>query len=437
MKMNYEEAMNYISSVGRFGSNYGLKRTYRLLELLGEPQKKLKLVHIAGTNGKGSTTSMITAILMGMGYKVGMYTSPYLEEFEERIQINGKNIPKNKLTELINIVKEAVDKVIKEGYEHPTEFEILTTVMYLYYYNEKVDYAVIEVGLGGELDSTNVITPIVSVITSISFDHMNILGNSLYEIAMQKAGIIKEEIPVVVYPQNNEAMRAIVEKAKIAKSTVYEIDSNSGTFIEVKHEDKLYQKVKIYTGKELYNVNLPLMGEHQILNLSVALTTIEVLCERESLILNKELIENSIESVKWKGRLEVLNKKPLIVMDGAHNIEGIKMLKNNVKKYFKYSNIFLLLGILADKQVEEMIKEITPMAYKIYALTSHSDRAELNTELKDHILKYNKNTIALDSYEDAMKTVLSEATSEDLILISGSLYMIGDMRKIITQKIMI
>lgn len=437
MKMNYEEAMNYINSVGRFGSNYGLKRTYRLLELLGEPQKKLKLVHIAGTNGKGSTTSMITAILMGMGYKVGMYTSPYLEEFEERIQINGKNIPKNKLTELINIVKEAVDKVIKEGYEHPTEFEILTTVMYLYYYNEKVDYAIIEVGLGGELDSTNVITPIVSVITSISFDHMNILGNCLYEIAMQKAGIIKEEIPVVVYPQTNEAMRAIVEKAKITKSTVYEIDGNSGTFIEVKHEEKFYQKVKIYTGKELYNINLPLMGEHQILNLSVALTTIEILCEREGLIFNKELIENSIESVKWKGRLEVLNKEPLIVMDGAHNIEGIKMLKNNVKKYFKYNNVFLLLGILADKQVEEMIKEITPMTYKVYALTPHSDRAELNTELKDHILKYNKNTIALDSYEDAMKTVLSEATSEDLILISGSLYMIGDMRKIITQKIMI
>ncbi|ACD52484.1 bifunctional folylpolyglutamate synthase/dihydrofolate synthase [Clostridium botulinum] len=437
MKMNYEEAMNYISSVGRFGSNYGLKRTYRLLELLGEPQKKLKLIHVAGTNGKGSTTSMITSILIGMGYKVGMYTSPFLEEFEERIQINGENIPKNKLTELINTVKKAVDKVIEEGYEHPTEFEILTTAMYLYYYNEKVDYAVIEVGLGGELDSTNVITPIVSVITSISFDHMNILGNSLYEIAMQKAGIIKEEIPVVVYPQTNEAMRAIIEKAKITNSKVCEINSNSGTFIEVKHEEKFYQKVKIDTGKELYNANLPLMGEHQILNLSVALTTIEILCEREGLILNKKLIENSIESVKWKGRLEVLNKEPLIVMDGAHNIEGIKMLKSNVKKYFKYNNVFLLLGILADKQVEEMIKEITPMAYKVYVLTPHSDRAELNTELKDHILKYNKNTIALDSYEDAMKTVLSEATSEDLILISGSLYMIGDMRKIITQKIMI
>ncbi|WP_252229267.1 folylpolyglutamate synthase/dihydrofolate synthase family protein [Clostridium sp. ZBS15] len=437
MKMNYEEAMNYISSVGRFGSNYGLKRTYRLLEILGNPQKKLKLIHIAGTNGKGSTTSMITSILIGMGYKVGMYTSPFLEEFEERIQINGENIPKEKLTYSINIVKKAVDKVIEEGYDHPTEFEILTTVMYLYYYNEKVDYAVIEVGLGGELDSTNVITPIVSVITSISFDHMNILGNSLYEIAMQKAGIIKKDIPVVVYPQSNEAMKAIKEKAEIEKSKVYEIDSKSGTLLKITFNENLYQEVKIKTRNNLYEVKLPLMGEHQILNLSVALNTIEVLCEREGLIINKEIMEKSIESVKWKGRLEVLNKNPLIIIDGAHNIEGIKMLRNNIEKYFRYNKIYLLLGILADKQVEDMVKEITKIAHKIYALTPHSDRAELNTELKSEILKYNKNTIALDSYEQAIKQALNEAKSEDLILISGSLYMIGDMRKIITQKIKI
>ncbi|AOR23999.1 bifunctional folylpolyglutamate synthase/dihydrofolate synthase [Clostridium taeniosporum] len=435
--MNYEEAMNYINSVGRFGSNYGLKRTYRLLEILGDPQKKLKLIHIAGTNGKGSTTSMITSILIKMGYKVGMYTSPYLEEFEERIQINGKNIPKDKLTDLINIVKKSVDQVIEEGYDHPTEFEILTTVMYLYYYNENVDYAVIEVGLGGELDSTNVITPLVSVITSISFDHMNILGNSLYEIAMQKAGIIKKDIPVVVYPQKDEAMKAIKEKAIKENSKIYEVSRNSGTFIEVNYDDKLYQRVQIRTINGLYNIELPLMGEHQILNLSVALTTVEILCKIEELEINKEVIENSLKSVTWKGRLEALGKEPFIVIDGAHNIEGIKMLRTNVEKYFKYNKIYLLLGVLADKQVEEIIKEITPIAYKIYALTPHSDRAELNTELRNEILKYNKNTVALDSYEEAVKKALNEADAEDLILISGSLYMIGDMRKIITQKIII
>ena len=160
MKMTYEEAMKYISSVGKFGSNYGLERTNRLLELLGSPQKKLKLIHIAGTNGKGSTTAMISRMLQGMGYKVGMYTSPYLEEFEERIQINGSNIPKDKLIENLEQVKTAVSRVIEEGYEHPTEFEIITVLMFLYFYNENIDYGVIEVGLGGRLDSTNVIIQI-------------------------------------------------------------------------------------------------------------------------------------------------------------------------------------------------------------------------------------------------------------------------------------
>ncbi|NYC31630.1 folylpolyglutamate synthase/dihydrofolate synthase [Clostridium saccharobutylicum] len=214
MSMTYEEAMNYISSVGRFGSNYGLERTFRLLELIGNPHEKIKLIHIAGTNGKGSTTAMITKILRGFGYKVGMYTSPYLEEFEERMQINGINIPKDILVNLLEKVKIAINKVIEEGYEHPTEFEIITALMFLYFYNEKVDYGVIEVGLGGRLDSTNVLTPEVSVITSISFDHINILGNTLEEIAKEKAGIIKEGVPVVLYPQEKEVEEIILNIAK-------------------------------------------------------------------------------------------------------------------------------------------------------------------------------------------------------------------------------
>lgn len=204
MKMTYEEAMEYISNVGMFGSNYGLERTYRLLELLGSPQNKLKLIHIAGTNGKGSTTSMISKVLIGMGFKVGMYTSPYLEVFEERIQINGVNIPKDKLIDNLENVKYAVSKVIEEGYEHPTEFEIITALMFLYFYNEKIDYGVIEVGLGGRLDSTNVIIPKVSVITSISMDHINILGNTIEEIAKEKSGIIKDDVPVILYPQKKK-----------------------------------------------------------------------------------------------------------------------------------------------------------------------------------------------------------------------------------------
>lgn len=433
MNMTYKEAMDYITSIGRFGSNYGLKRTFRLLELLGSPHEKIKLIHVAGTNGKGSTTAMITKILRGLGYKVGMYTSPYLEEFEERIQINGENINKNTLVGLLEEVRIAIDKVIEEGYEQPTEFEIITALMFLYFYNERVDYGVIEVGLGGRLDSTNVLTPKVSVIASISLDHMNILGDNLKDIAKEKAGIIKKGIPVILYPQKKEVEEVILKIAKEKNSKVYLVKKEYGKLIDIDYEE-LYQNVEIQSYKNKYTINLPLLGEHQISNLNVALNTIEVLCEQEQIKFDKKIVERSLEDVKWIGRLEVLGKKPTIVIDGAHNIDGIKALRKNIEKYFKYNKIYLLLGILADKQVKEMIEEIAPVAEKIYALTPHSERAELSEDLKNEILKYNSNTIAFESYEEAIFSALKEAKEEDLILISGSLYMIGDMRKIITSK---
>ena len=432
--MTYEEAMKYISSVGRFGSNYGLKRTFRLLELLGNPDKKLKLIHVAGTNGKGSTTAMITKVLRGMGYKVGMYTSPYIEEFEERIQINGENIPKEKFVSLLVEVKEAVEKVIEEGYDHPTEFEILTALMFLYFYREKVDYGVVEVGLGGTLDSTNVLTPIVSVITSISYDHMNILGDTIEEIAKQKAGIIKDNVPVVVYPAEKNVQDVIVKKAEVMNSKIRLVQKNSVKLLYINRDD-IYQEIQVSTMKNEYKVKLPLLGAHQMINLAVALNTIEVIFEGQNEKINVELVEKALEDVEWKGRLEVLNKKPLIVIDGAHNIDGIKSLSYNVKKYFKYKRIILLLGILADKQVDEMIEEITPLAKHVYALTPHSDRAQLSEELKEKIVKYNKNVTSVEDYEEAAIKAINEADEDDLILISGSLYMIGDMRKILVKKL--
>lgn len=432
MKMTYEEAMEYIRSVGMFGSNYGLDRTYRLLELLGNPQDKLKLIHIAGTNGKGSTTAMISKILRGMGYKVGMYTSPYLEEFEERIQINGINIPKDRLVEELQQVRTAVSRVIEEGYEHPTEFEIITVLMFLYFCNENVDYAVIEVGLGGRLDSTNVITPKVSVIASISLDHTNLLGNTLGEIAGEKAGIIKEGVPVVLYPQKKEAEEVILKTAESKKCKVYSINKNDGNLKNIDY-DNITQKVEVKGLNEVYSIDLPLLGAHQILNLCVAINTIEVLCKEEGIRCEKKVIEESLKDVKWIGRLETLNKKPLIVIDGAHNIDGIKALTQNVKKYFKYDKMYLLLGILADKQVREMIEEITPMAEKVFALAPHNDRAESSENLKNEIKTINPNVEAFDDYETAIQQAINEAQEEDLILVSGSLYMIGDMRKIINK----
>lgn len=428
--MRYEEAMKYITEVGNFGSNYGLERTYKLLEYLSNPEKDLKFIHIAGTNGKGSTTSMIAEILMGAGYKVGMYTSPFIEEFEERIQINRNNIPKEKLASLMDEVKAAVDKVIEDGYNHPTEFEIITVLMLLYFKKENIDFGVIEVGLGGTLDSTNVITPVLQVITSISFDHTNLLGNTLEEIAGEKAGIIKSGIPTVIYPQKAEALKVIENKCSEMNSKLYIANCDNFKFENVVNEDRPYQLLK-YNNE--VDILLPLLGEHQITNLSVAMTAIEVLNNINITNILLDSIVKSIKKVKWKGRLEVLSKNPYVVIDGAHNIQGIETLSRNIKKYFKYENLYLILGILADKDVQEMIKVIAPMAKKIYAVTPNSIRAELAEDLKREIIKYNENCEAYDDYKEAYLTAINDANENDFVLASGSLYMIGDMRKIIRE----
>ena len=428
--MKYEEAMKYITEVGNFGSNYGLERTYKLLEHLGNPERDLKLIHIAGTNGKGSTTSMITEILMGEGYKVGMYTSPFIEEFEERIQINRNNIPKESLAILMDEIKVAVDKVIEAGYNHPTEFEIITVLMLLYFKKENIDFGVIEVGLGGTLDSTNVIKPIIQVITSISFDHTNLLGNTLEKIAREKAGIIKKGIPTVIYPQQEEVLKVIKNKCFEMDSELYIANNENLKFKNIVNLDKPYQLLK-YNNE--IDILLPLLGEHQIINLSVTMQAIEVLNNKNIIDISIANIVKSIKNVSWKGRLEVLSNNPYVVIDGAHNIQGIKTLSRNIKKYFKYENLYLILGILADKDVEEMIKIITPMAKKVYSVTPNSIRGELAESLKDEVSKFNKNCKAFDKYEEAYLEALNDASEKDLILASGSLYMIGDMRKIIRK----
>lgn len=428
--MKYEEAMKYITEVGNFESNYGLERTYKLLEHLGNPERDLKLIHIAGTNGKGSTTSMITEILMGEGYKVGMYTSPFIEEFEERIQINRNNIPKESLAILMDEIKVAVDKVIEAGYNHPTEFEIITVLMLLYFKKENIDFGVIEVGLGGTLDSTNVIKPIIQVITSISFDHTNLLGNTLEKIAREKAGIIKKGIPTVIYPQQEEVLKVIKNKCFEMNSELYIANNENLKFKNIVNLDKPYQLLK-YNNE--IDILLPLLGEHQIINLSVAMQAIEVLNNKNIIDISIANIVKSIKNVSWKGRLEVLSNNPYVVIDGAHNIQGIKTLSRNIKKYFKYENLYLILGILADKDVEEMIKIITPMAKKVYSVTPNSIRGELAESLKDEVSKFNKNCKAFDKYEEAYLEALNDASEKDLILASGSLYMIGDMRKIIRK----
>lgn len=422
---------DYMKEVRRLGIRIGLERIERLLELMGNPQKKLKIIHIGGTNGKGSTSIMISKILMSAGKKVGMFTSPHLERIEEDIRINDEIISKDIYNSILEKIKIHCENMIKAGYSQPTEFEILTAIMFEYFAREKVDYAVIEVGLGGRLDSTNVITPILSVITSISFDHKNLLGNTLEEIAYEKAGIIKEGVPTLIYPQEELVRKVIANRCEELNSKLYEINKEDAKLINIIKEDKIYQQVKVKLDDE-YDVKLPLLGEHQILNLAVALKALEVIKDKAPK-LNRESIVKSLATVRWNGRLEIMSNSPYVVIDGAHNIQGITQLDKNIKKYFEYKDMYLILGILADKDVEDMVKVITPKAKKVFTVTPNSMRAETAEELLEEVKKYNESCEAYNDYKNAFEDALKLCKKDDLLLISGSLYMIGEMRGIIKK----
>lgn len=444
--MNYDEAIAYIKNTAKFGSKLGLERTEKILELLGNPHKKLKCIHIAGTNGKGSTTAMVTKILEEAGYRVGSYISPFIEEFEERMQINNKNISKEDLSDIVTEVSKAVAKVVELGYSNPTEFEIITCAGFLYFYKNNVDFAVVEVGIGGRLDSTNVIIPILSIITSISLDHTQILGDTIAKIAYEKAGIIKNRVPVVMFPQQKQSEEVIERTCREKNCKLIKVAQNSSVYLgkeNLQHiatasmegmarvsNKAITQKIKVQTYENDYIIDLALLGKHQLLNCSVVVHAIEELIGQGTTI-SKDNILMGLGNVKWPARLEVMNKKPLVVIDGAHNIDGIEKLTESIDMYFNYNKIILILGILADKQVEEMIKTIVPKVSRVITVTPHSDRAELSEELKVQVEKYTANCEAIEDYEEAYKKALSYCDEEDLLLVSGSLYMVGDMRRII------
>lgn len=433
--MNYTEAINYIKDTAKFGSKLGLERTEKILEYLGNPHKKIKTIHIAGTNGKGSTTAMLTKILVESGYKVGCYISPYIEEFEERMQINNENIPKEDLAEIVTEVSKAVDKVIKADYGNPTEFEIITCAGFLYFERNNVDFAVVEVGLGGRLDSTNVIKPELSVIGSISLDHVQILGDTIEKIAFEKGGIIKENTKVVLYPQQDSVIKVIEDICESKSAPLVRVIKDNAKFEGVSEgtDGQITQKLKVVTSKDTYCVQLALLGVHQVQNCNVVINCCEALMDM-GVKITKEAILKGLKLVKWPGRLEIMRRSPLVVIDGAHNIDGIKKLSESMNKYFKYKKMVLILGILADKQVDEMINTICPKAAKVIAVTPHSERAELCEDLRDKILLCNENCEAVMDYEKAYEKALSYCEEEDMIIISGSLYMVGDMRKIVRNK---
>jgi len=421
--MNYEQALDFIHSTHKFGSKLGLHNIGVLLELMGNPHKKLKFVHVAGTNGKGSTVSFISSILTQAGYKTGIFTSPYIERFTERIKIGNDDISTDDLARITGFVKEKVDIMLQRGENHPTEFEIVTAIAFQYYFENNCDIVVLEVGLGGRFDSTNIIdTPLVSVITTIGYDHMDRLGNTLSEIAFEKAGIIKENGSVVAYHQAEEVEKVFRDVCTEKNAKLKIVDFTTLKLLSYSVDGQ------VFDFEDYRSLEITLLGEHQTRNAAVAVKTAELLREK-GLSIPEQAIRDGLLKTRWPGRLEIMNKNPFFLIDGAHNVEGANALADALKKYFLGKRIFFILGVLKDKDFKSMIEAVAPLAHCFITVTPNSDRALTADELSKILARYCNNVYVSDTIEAAIKTSLELASQDDVICAFGSLYYIGEVRK--------
>ena len=424
--MDYGKAIEYIRNTHKFGSRMGLECTQELLRRLGNPHLEFKSIHVAGTNGKGSVTAMLAHVLRCAGFKTGMYISPSLERFTERIQVNLCEISEDDVARLVEKVKLHIDSMIEEGYHHPTEFEIVTALGFLYFAEKKVDIAVIEVGLGGRLDATNVIEPLVSIITSIGFDHMDVLGDTLGKIAFEKAGIIKNNTPTVVYPQDKEAMDVLHEVAQAKQSDLYEVTFEQLKVNYANFGDQIFDFV--FEKKKLKNIVINLSGAHQILNATTVLTALMVMKKVGWSIPDKAIYEG-LKNVNWPGRLEIVKRNPDVILDGAHNASGARALSAVLKEYFKGKKVILVIGILQDKQIDEILSIICPHATVVIATKPDSQRAFEPHVLAQIASKFCKRTYVAPDISCAVNMGLDMTDENDILLITGSLYLIGSARK--------
>lgn len=427
--MEYIDALAYINDKEKFGSRLGLNSISKLMELLNNPQDELNIIHIAGTNGKGSTSSYIANCIQSAGYDVGMFTSPYLERFNERIQINGLDIPDDILGRITSKVKDAADQMVALGLEHPTTFEIVTAIGLIYFKEQRTDYVVLEVGLGGRFDSTNVIkNSCASVITSIDFDHIKELGDTLGKIAYQKAGIIKENGIVISYEQEKEAADVINDVAKANNAEVF--ISKNGNIQIVNESDRGNIFNYRYKDHSLVSVKTTMLGEYQIYNASLAITTLLVLREKGFINISDDEIRKGILNTRWHGRLEVLQREPIFLIDGAHNVQGIEHLAKALE-LFSYDRLILGIGILKDKDVDHMIEKLIPLADMVITTEVHMPRKLDAEELAAKIRKFNKDVYIERDIKEAIHRAFRLANKNDLILFGGSLYLIGEVRTIV------
>lgn len=423
----YEEARSWIHSRLKFGVKPGLDRMKQLMARLDHPEKKIRALHVAGTNGKGSTVAFIRSMLQEAGYTVGTFTSPYIITFNERISVNGTPITDEEWVTLVNQVKPIVEALDQTEHGQPTEFEIMTACAFLYFaaYHQ-VDFVIFETGLGGRYDSTNVVEPLLTVITSIGHDHMNILGNTIEEIAGEKAGIIKEGIPIVTAVTQPEALQVIRHEAERKSAPFQSLHDTSRIYNE--KALPAGEQFSLKTGETCYeDIRTSLIGTHQRQNAALSILAAEWLNRENIAEISGAALRSGLVKAAWPGRLELVQEHPSVYLDGAHNEEGIDKLTETMKQRFPDSDICVVFSALKDKPYHDMIKKLETIAHSIHFASFDFPRASLAKDL------YDASEISSKSWnedpEHVIKLIESKKGSNDIVLITGSLYFISDIRK--------
>lgn len=426
-------AIDKIHEFEKFGSILGLERMTSLMAELGNPQDKLKCFHVAGTNGKGSVCKYIYEALQAEGFKTGLYTSPFLEVFNERIEFDHAFISDEDLEKYTDTVLEKVKILTGRGEDSPTEFEVITAVAFLYFKEKKADYVVLEVGLGGIGDSTNIIkNPVVSVISSISYDHMDRLGNTLSEIAANKAGIIKKGCPVVTSVKDEEALAVIEEKAK-EEGSLFFYTKNLPVNIKEESIDGTLMDVLIQ-GVNVENLRIGMAGRHQVENAVAALAALAIYEVTTDFKISRKAVLEGFLRAKQIGRFEIMKREPLIVIDGAHNADGAHMLVDTVLRYAPDKKTLIVTGMLKDKDTDEIIEQLTSIASDFIATEPENSRKMEAEELKKKLEAKGARVEAVDDCRDAVKKAIGLKEEYELILFTGSLYFIGAARSILRQS---
>jgi dihydrofolate synthase/folylpolyglutamate synthase len=412
--MTYEEAVAYIHGLYWRGSKLGLERTIELCHLLGDPQKQLKFIHVAGTNGKGSTCAMLSRILHAQGYRTGLFVSPFVDRFNERIQFDDEPIPDEDLAALVTEIAPIVDSMASL----PTEFEVITAVAFLYYVRKRCDYVVLEVGLGGELDSTNVIdTPILSIITAIDYDHMHILGNTIAEIAKAKAGIVKDNGAVLFYGEHPDALPVIADACEKHHAALHICDRS--TIVPETYD--LHGQTFSYRGYA--HLKLGLLGQYQMYNAATVIDAVGLLREK-GVAISDEALRKGLETTKWPARFELLREEPPFFVDGGHNPHGVKGTVDTYKRLFKRKKAIVVMGMMADKDVAKSIRLLIPIAKEFYTATPDNARAMKAEELAAEIRTLGAKATPFETVADAVHKAMK---SKGPALAVGSLYMAGEV----------